>query len=112
PFGPSLVTMQTVDVGVVTEDYPAALAAASQMPTNPGLPLASQCRHLIDRACVHANLGQDEQALTLLLTAESMSPEWIRHQSLARAVTSDLLVVERKRSTPLRELAMRLGVRR
>ncbi|MCA1708333.1 MAG: helix-turn-helix domain-containing protein, partial [Actinobacteria bacterium] len=41
PFGPSLVTMQTVDVGVVTEDYPAALAAASQMPTNPGLPLAS-----------------------------------------------------------------------
>ncbi|MCA1675710.1 MAG: helix-turn-helix domain-containing protein, partial [Actinobacteria bacterium] len=27
PFGPSQVTMQTVDVGVVTEDYPAALDA-------------------------------------------------------------------------------------
>jgi transcriptional regulator with XRE-family HTH domain len=112
PFGPSLVTMQTVDVGVVTEDYPAAVDAASRMPANPGLPLASRCRHLTDRACAHANLGQDEQALRLLLTAESMSPDWIRHQSLARAVTRDLLATERRRSTPLRELAMRIGVTR
>ncbi|MGH3865413.1 MAG: hypothetical protein ACRDQ4_04595 [Pseudonocardiaceae bacterium] len=79
PFGPSLVTMQTVDVGVVTEDYPAALDAASRMPTNPGLPLASRCRHLADRACAHANLGRQEQSLALLLTAERMSPDWIRH---------------------------------
>jgi hypothetical protein len=112
PFGPSLVTMQTVDVRVVTEDYPAAIEVASQMSANPGLPLASQCRHLIDRASAHANLGQDEQALTLLLTAESMGPDWIRHQSFARAVTRDLLVAERRRSTPLRELALRIGVTR
>lgn len=112
PFGPSQVIMQTVDVGVVTEDYPAALAAASRMPTNPGLPLAASCRHLTDRACAHANLGQEEQALTLLLTAESMGPDWIRHQSLPRAVTRDLLVAEGKRSTPLREFAVRIGVNR
>ncbi|MEO7196820.1 MAG: helix-turn-helix domain-containing protein [Pseudonocardiaceae bacterium] len=111
-FGPSLVTMQTVDVSVVTEDYPAALDAASRMPTNPGLPLASRCRHLADRACAHANLGQEEQALALLLTAEGMSPDWIRHQSLVRAVTRDLLTAERRRSTPLRELAKRIGVTR
>jgi transcriptional regulator with XRE-family HTH domain len=112
PFGPSLVTMQTVDVGVVTEDYPAALDAASRMPANPGLPLASCCRHLTDRACAHANLGQEKEALALLLTAEGMSQDWIRHQSLARAVTHDLLVAERRRSTPLRELAIRIGVTR
>jgi len=112
PFGPSQVTMQTVDVSVVTEDYPAALAAASQMPANPGLPLAARCRHLTDRACAHANLGQEKQALMLLLTAEGMGPDWIRHQSLARAVTRDLLVAERARSTPLRELAKRIGVNR
>ncbi len=112
PFGPSLVTMQTVDVGVVTEDYPAALVAASRMPANPGLPLASRCRHLTDRACAHANLGQEEQALTLLLTAEGMSSDWIRHQTLVRSVTSDLLAAERRRSTPLRQLAKRIGVNR
>ncbi|MGH3481497.1 MAG: hypothetical protein ACRDQD_32360, partial [Nocardioidaceae bacterium] len=67
PFGPSQITMQTVDVNVVTEDYPAALDAASRMPASPGLPLAARCRHLADRACAHANLGQEEQALALLL---------------------------------------------
>jgi hypothetical protein len=112
PFGPSLVIMQTVNVGVVTEDYPAALVAASRMPANPGLPLASRCRHLADRAYAHANLGQQDQALTLLLTAEGMSPDWIRHQTMVRAVIRDLLTVERTRSTPLRQLAHRIGVNR
>ncbi len=112
PFGPSLVAMQAADVGVVSEDYPAALAAASRMPPNPGLPLASRCRHLTDRACAHANLGQEEQALALLLTAEGMSPDWIRHQTLARSVTRELLTAERRRSTPLRGLAKRIGVHR
>ncbi|MCA1672820.1 MAG: helix-turn-helix domain-containing protein [Actinobacteria bacterium] len=112
PFGPSQVAMQTVDVCVVTEDYPAALDAASRMPPNPGLPLAARCRHLTDRACIHANLGQDEKALALLLTVEGMGPDWIRHQSLVRAVTRDLLDAERARSTLLRELAKRIGVTR
>lgn len=112
PFGPSQVTMQTVDVSVVTEDYPAALDAASRMPANPGLPLAARCRHLTDRACAHANLGQEEPALALLLTAEGMSPDWIRHQTLPRAVIRDLLTAERRRSTPLRQLAKRIGVSR
>lgn len=112
PFGPSQVIMQTVDVGVVTENYPAALDAAARMPTNPGLPLAARCRHLTDRACIHANIGQEERALALLLTAEGMSPDWIRHQTLARAVVQDLLTAERRRSTPLRELAKRIGVNR
>jgi len=39
PFGPSQVAMQTVDIDVVTEDYSAALDAASRMPPSPGLPL-------------------------------------------------------------------------
>jgi transcriptional regulator with XRE-family HTH domain len=112
PFGPSQVAMQTVDVNVVTEDYPAALDVAARMPANPGLPLAARCRHLADRACAHANLGQEKQALTLLLTAEGMLPDWMRHQTLVRSVVADLLAAERRRSTPLRQLAKRIGVNR
>lgn len=100
-LGPSRVAMQTVDVGVVTEDYPATLDAASRMPPNPGLPLAARCRHLADRACAHANLGQGEQALALLLTAEGMAPDCIQHQTLVRAMIGELLAAERTRSTPL-----------
>ncbi len=70
PFGPSQVTMQPADVGVVTEGYTAALNAASRMPANPGLPLAACCRHVADRACAHVNLDQDEQALALLQTPD------------------------------------------
>jgi transcriptional regulator with XRE-family HTH domain len=112
PFGPSLVVMQTVDANVVTRNYPAALDAASQMPPNHGLPLVAHCRHLTDRASAHANLDHDEQALALLLTIEGMSPDWIRHHTFTRAVTRDLLAAERRRSTPLRELAKRIGVHR
>jgi hypothetical protein len=112
PFGPALVTMQTVDANVVTKNYSAALDAASQMPSNHGLPLAAYCRHLTDRACAHANLGQEEQALALLLTVEGMTPNWIRHHTFAHAVVQDLLAAERRRSTPLRELAKRIGANR
>jgi hypothetical protein len=80
------------------------------MPSNPGLPLASRCRHLADRAYAHAGLGQQDQALALLLTAEGMSSDWIRHQTLVRGVIRDLLAAERRRSTPLRQLAQRIGV--
>jgi hypothetical protein len=82
------------------------------MPANPGLPLAARCRHLTDRACAHANLGQQDQALALLLTAEGMAPDWIRHQTLVRSVVADLLTAERRKSTPLRQLAKRIGVHR
>ena len=74
--------------------------------------MAARCRHLTDRACAHVNLGEEEQALALLLTAEGMSPDWMRHQTLARAVTRDLLTAERRRSTPLCQLAKRIGVNR
>ena len=93
-------------------DYPAALDAATRMPANPGLPVVAHCRHLADRACAHVNLGHEEEALALLLTAEGMSPDWIRHQTLARSVIHDLLTAERRRSTPLRQLAKRIGVTR
>ncbi|MGH3979403.1 MAG: hypothetical protein ACRDRZ_10460 [Pseudonocardiaceae bacterium] len=47
-----------------------------------------------------------------LLGREGMSPEWMRHQTLVRAVICDLLTAERRRPTPLRDLAKRVGVNR
>ncbi|GAA1239880.1 helix-turn-helix domain-containing protein [Prauserella halophila] len=108
-FGPSQVVMQTVDVGVVTEDYTAALDAAREMPRNgAALPLASRCRHLADQAMAHARLGHRQKALDSLLAAETMGPDWIRHQTLPRRIVGDLL--ERDRQSRLRGLAQRLGV--
>lgn len=107
-FGPSQVVMQTVDVGVVTEDYTSALDAARRMPRDAALPLASRCRHLADQALAHARLGHQQRALDALLTAESMGPDWIKHQTLPRRIVGELL--ERDRQSRLRGLAQRLSV--
>lgn len=111
-FGPSQVTMQTVDIAVVTENYDDAVVAAKRMPTLPGLPLASRARHRIDRAFAHTRLGQDAAALDLLLAADRMAPDWIRHQTLARLVIRELLDRESSRSARLRTIAERLAVSR
>jgi transcriptional regulator with XRE-family HTH domain len=110
PFGPSQVVMQTVDVGVVTEDYAAALRDAQAMPANPGLPLAARARHMTDRAFAHTRLGEDDRALNLLLATEGMAPDWMRHQTLVKYVTRELLSREQRKSSRLRDLARRLGV--
>lgn len=107
-FGPSQVIMQTVDVGVVTEDYTAALDAAYKMPRDNALPLASRCRHLADQAMAHARLGHGEKALDALLAAESAGPDWMRHQTLPRRIVGELLDIDRQ--SRLRSLAQRLGV--
>jgi len=36
----------------------------------------------------------------------------MRHQTLVRSVVADLLAAERRRSTPLRQLAKRIGINR
>jgi transcriptional regulator with XRE-family HTH domain len=110
PFGPSQVTMQTVDVHVVTDEFGAALAAAKRMPRDAGLPLAARARHLADRAYAHARLGQGQQSLDALLAAERIGPDWIKYQSLPRQVVADLIEHERRIQSPLRGLAKRLGV--
>lgn len=111
-FGPSQVAMQRVDVGIVTEEYGSALADARLMPKNPNLPLAARARHNTDKAFAHVQLGHDEQAQKIILATESMAPDWMRHQTLAKSVARELLVREARTSTPLRLLATRIGVSR
>lgn len=51
-----------------------------------------------------------EGALDMLLEVEEDQPEWIRYQALAAATVREMLEAERRRNTPLRSLAARLGV--
>lgn len=111
-FGPSQVAMQSVDVGVQTGEYGQALKASASMPNQgAALPLASRARHLTDRALAHARLRQYDKATALVFTAEQMAPDWAKHQTLIKSVTRDLLHTSASRSSGLRTLAVRLGVR-
>ncbi|MGC7102949.1 helix-turn-helix domain-containing protein [Amycolatopsis lurida] len=112
PFGPSQVTMQTVDVGVVTENYDAAIRAAKEMSANPGLPLAARARHLTDRAFAHLRMGDDEKATKLIYTIDDLAPDWIQHQTLAKQVARELRVRQAKKSQRLNDLIRRIGADR
>ncbi|WP_405135551.1 helix-turn-helix domain-containing protein [Nocardia sp. NBC_01388] len=110
-FGPSQVVMQLTDIHVSSEMYSEALTAAKNMPLGgTGLTPVSQARHLLDRAAALTRLGRYEDAYTLVATAEKVGgDQWARHQSLFRAVVAELL--DNDRTTGLRELASRVGVR-
>lgn len=64
----------------------------------------------VDVAQAQYQTGDSEGALATLLEVERDQPEWIRFQALAAATVREMLETERRRSTPLRGLAARLGV--
>lgn len=66
--------------------------------------------HRVDVAHAQYATGDCEGALDTLLDVEAVQPEWIRYQTLAAATVREMLEAERKRNTPLRGLASRLGV--
>lgn len=108
-FGPSNWVMQSVDVAVVSEDYPSAVAVARRMPRDSVLPLAAWSRHLTDVAHAQLRLGNDRAAEAALLTLERRAPDWTAHHRLPRMLVGELLT-RRRPSVALRELAGRLGV--
>jgi transcriptional regulator with XRE-family HTH domain len=107
-FGVSQVTMQTVDVHVVTENYVAALDAAERLPRDNRLPVVLRARNLYDQALAHTRLGNDQRALDAVLAAEHLAPDLMRYHALPRQVVAELM--ERGKSRRLRDLARRLGV--
>lgn len=66
--------------------------------------------HRVDVAHAQYATGDSEGALGTLLEVEQAQPEWIRYQTLASATVREMLECERKRNSPLRGLASRLGV--
>ncbi len=113
-FGLSQVTMQTVDVHVVTENFTGALTAAERLPRDMRLPTVSRARNLYDQAFAHVRLGHDQLALDAVLAAEHLAPDLMRYHTLPRQIVAELMQRARRRSysTRLRELARRLGVDR
>lgn len=64
----------------------------------------------VDVAQAQYQTGDWDGALATLLEVEARQPEWIRFQALAAATVREMLETERRRNTPLRSLAARLGV--
>ncbi|MFE6690759.1 helix-turn-helix domain-containing protein [Streptomyces sp. NPDC057743] len=110
PFGPTNVGVAKVNFLVEMEDSVEALRAARTVPELRALPPTWRARFHVDRALAHADLDQDDGAVTALLTAERIAPEWMRYHSTSLRLVSELRGRERRRTSPLTELADRLDL--
>ncbi|WP_337459965.1 hypothetical protein [Streptomyces xiaopingdaonensis] len=68
-------------------------------------------RHRLDVARAHATLGSHQDAMDELSTVRRTSPEWLRHQRMARYIMSDILAHRKRTLTQeMRTMACHLGV--
>ncbi len=110
PFGPTNVGVAKVNFLVEMAESTEALRAARTVPELHTLPPTWRARFHVDRALAFAELRKDDGAVQALLTAEHTAPEWMCYHSTSRRLVADLRNRERRRTSPLTELADRLDL--
>ncbi|MGP2436681.1 helix-turn-helix domain-containing protein [Streptomyces sp. JW3] len=110
PFGPANAGVAEVNFLVELGDTAEALRAARTVTGLASLPPTWRARFHVDLALAHADLGRDDGALQALLAAERAAPEWLRYHSTSRRLVTDLRNRERRRTSPVLELAERLNI--
>lgn len=108
-FGPTQVAMQETYAFTVLGHPQRALRAARAVRRDDLLAI-SWGRHQLDVARAHGDSQRDDAALAALQVAHDVSPEWFRHQGVARCLVAEL--VDRRRRLPpaLRALARAVGL--
>ncbi|MEV0277644.1 helix-turn-helix transcriptional regulator [Streptomyces sp. NPDC050610] len=68
-------------------------------------------RHRLDVARAHVTLGSHQDAMHELNSLRRTSPEWVRHQAMARYVMADVLHHRKRTLTKdMRDMAAHLGI--
>lgn len=109
-FGPTQVAMQACYTSVVLGQPGAALKAAKDVHRENLLPISWGAHNLdIAQALAGMGTGKTRQATAALMEAHEVSPEWFRHQGLARGLVRDLVRRQQRLSEPLKTLATTVG---
>ncbi|WP_461036798.1 helix-turn-helix domain-containing protein [Streptomyces mayteni] len=98
------VAYQAIENAMTAEQPQRALGLSERMPPPP-TPTFGR-RHLLDVAMAHAMEGTGDEALAILGRLHRISPEWLRHQQMARDVFQR---VQRGRRRPLTREQATLG---
>lgn len=108
-FGPTQVAMQRTYTFAQLGEPGKALDAAAEVRQSDLLPISWGAHHLdVAQACVEAR--KYRQATGALLTACEVSPQWFRHQGIARGLVRELVERERRLTGPLKRLQSVTGV--
>lgn len=110
PFGPTNVGVAKVNFLVEMEESAEALRAARTVPDLQTLPPTWRARFHVDRALAYTDVNDEGRALQALLRAEDIAPEWMRYHATSRRIVAELRGRERRRTSPVTELADRLNL--
>lgn len=107
-FGPANVALYEIAVAVELGDAGRALRTAAAVDTT-GLSAERRARMLIDVARAHSQRRQIGEAVAALRRAEDITPEQVRTHGVVRQLVHDLLTMQDRPTSELRELARRLS---
>lgn len=107
-FGPTNVVIHRVLTAMELGDVQVALDLGPRVDTS-GLPVERQVRHAIELARAYSARNRRDEALTVLLNAEQLAPEQIKHHMISRQLVLSWIRNHRgPRTTLLDQLARRL----
>ena len=107
-FGPTNVAIHRMTTALELGDVQVAVDLAPAIDVN-GLPAERRVRHAIETARAYTARNRRDEALAVLLQAERMAPEQVRHHALSRQLVLGWVKAGRTHRDPaLAELAGRL----
>jgi transcriptional regulator with XRE-family HTH domain len=107
-FGPTNVAIHRMTAAMELGDVQIAVDLAPRIDAS-ALPLERRVRHAIETARAYTARNRRDDALRVVLEAEQLAPEQIRHHAISRQlVLSWLRNTRGPRSVPLEQLAGRL----
>ncbi|MFF7800287.1 helix-turn-helix domain-containing protein [Streptomyces olivaceus] len=117
-FGPVTAETKVIEDLALIGDARGVLNRLSDGPVSPkavkrlGRPSANNWgRHRLDVAKAHVILGSHQDAMDELAGVKEESPEWLRHQAMARHVMRHILSTRKRTLTQdMRDMAVHLGV--
>jgi transcriptional regulator with XRE-family HTH domain len=106
-FGPASVTMATAEAAMIQDRPDAVLSIAERLrATRADSPLWSGAwSFLLDVACAHATLRQDEQAVAVLRRLRDDRPQWFPRQRYAADILEKIIRHRRTLTAEIRDLA-------
>lgn len=107
-FGPTNVAIHRVSTAMELGDVQIALDLGPRVDTS-GLPVERQVRHAIETARAYSARNRRDDALAVLLDAERLAPEQIKHHAISRQLVLSWLRNQRgPANARLDQLARRL----
>jgi transcriptional regulator with XRE-family HTH domain len=101
-FGPTNVAIHQVNTAMEFGDVQIALDIGPALDTS-GLPTERRVRHALDVARAYSARNRRDEGLAVVLDAERMAPEQVRHHYISRQLV--LTWIRQQRRTPSLELA-------